>query len=944
MRIVSLESTFRKACRKHPHLKLLESQWRFDKELISKALQNIGTIFPHYSRHDASHSKQIIVNIERLLGDKISNLSATDMWLILEAAYNHDIGMVITHKQIQDMESSEFAEFVKDTATQPDNYLYEFAKKWLAEKAILPNGSAAHTFFNDYIQLIAEWYRRKHPENSAKIVNNPFYEIGLDSPRNELLPGRLFGTLASICKAHGQSFEELMELPFAEAGMATEDCHPRYVAALLRMGDLLDIDDNRFCPVMMRMSGSKLPLTSYTHFEKHQSIKHFRLNSERIEVKAVCPTPESYVVAYEWFEWLEKEYHMQSQRWHKIVPNKKLGRLPTLSSPDVSLEKPYLILDKGQKPGFKINQDEVLKLLRSTGLYTSKYESVREILQNAVDSTLLAIWIESEDVVRLLNPISDEIKDLYEKRRIKVDFKVSSSKANTLSLSVKDSGTGISKNDLKSMLQVGGSTKNKIKSRFVRDMPEWFKPSGNFGIGLQSIYLLSDSFTITTKSIFTHEAMKISFSKLKESSVVIEMLPPESVEYGATVQVDVEMLPFPARMSIPFGTEGEQLLRALNYYDFTDESTNLSGYEEISIFRSVHEFNNASPIKIESSGVVLNGGEDARYFSEKYNVVLSNVDFFDSDSTRFLTFFRGQKFEDLHTSIAMCHCHVDFYGYQASEFISYNREKILSEAKGKATADLTGSILEYVDKNFSEIPDLKKPFAAVFYFLNEVDEVKRLKYESYMLKYLVSFEKGESKTLSDVVSYISSGVIKNLKINRSHEPLKEEYSDETFVLYRGAAQTSLSLILYYISRNGMFVQETRTKQQNSHMYSFFEEDVRPIDDRYFKDVLNGEGNIFWEIGSRLLFPVWSEFRKLEISKNIPWARVIESNSHMPAYLVMPAKFGVRGDPIEYDSSESFISWVYENLKDKTIERSEITRLYIKLVEHMKLFTEARDET
>ena len=106
----SLEKHFEVACNRHPHLKLLESQWRFDQELISKALQNINTIFPHYSRHDASHSKQIIVNIERMLGDKIKFLSATDTWLILESAYNHDIGMVITQKQIEDMNSEEFEE------------------------------------------------------------------------------------------------------------------------------------------------------------------------------------------------------------------------------------------------------------------------------------------------------------------------------------------------------------------------------------------------------------------------------------------------------------------------------------------------------------------------------------------------------------------------------------------------------------------------------------------------------------------------------------------------------------------------------------------------------------------------------------------------------------------------------------------------------------------
>ena len=77
--------------KEHDQLRLLVNQWEFDKVLIPKALQNVGQLFPHYSRHDVSHSLQILVNIERLLGEDINKLSATDTWLILEAAYWHDI-------------------------------------------------------------------------------------------------------------------------------------------------------------------------------------------------------------------------------------------------------------------------------------------------------------------------------------------------------------------------------------------------------------------------------------------------------------------------------------------------------------------------------------------------------------------------------------------------------------------------------------------------------------------------------------------------------------------------------------------------------------------------------------------------------------------------------------------------------------------------------------
>ncbi|HCQ8180023.1 TPA: hypothetical protein OL931_003923, partial [Morganella morganii] len=98
-----LETLFVKKCNDHVGLKLLAAQWEFDKLLLAKALQNIQVNFSHYSRHDESHSKQILINIERMLGEKTECFTATDLWLLLEAAYSHDIGMVITQKQIYDL-------------------------------------------------------------------------------------------------------------------------------------------------------------------------------------------------------------------------------------------------------------------------------------------------------------------------------------------------------------------------------------------------------------------------------------------------------------------------------------------------------------------------------------------------------------------------------------------------------------------------------------------------------------------------------------------------------------------------------------------------------------------------------------------------------------------------------------------------------------------------
>lgn len=793
----SLEKHFEIACNRHPHLKLLESQWRFDQELISKALQNINTIFPHYSRHDASHSKQIIVNIERMLGEKIKYLSATDTWLILEAAYNHDIGMVITQKQIEDMDSSEFNDYVHALKEDKEHELHSFAKKWLKEKAVLPQKAKAHTFFHNYIQLLAEWYRRKHPLNSAKIVRSPYQEIGLDSPRNELLPNRLFRVVADICQAHGDSFDDVMKLPKAEAGMASEDCHPRYVACLIRMGDLLDVDDNRFCPVMMNMCGNQMPHLSQTHNEKHQSVRHLRLDSERIEVDSVCPNPESYEVTHDWFTWVQQEYHNQTQRWNEIVPNKELGRLPTLTTPRVDIEEPYLILEKGKKPNFKINQDAVLGILRSTGLYASKVDSIREILQNGVDSTLQRIWLEnSETVNHAKSPLDVTIQNLYRKYPININFNYK--KDDIWTLEITDHGIGIDFDTLKFMLEVGGSRKNKNKIKTINDMPKWFRPSGMFGIGLQSAYLLANKFTIISKSISNSETLKIKFNKNKGSVVIKKASKKLLADYGAKFIIDVKIKDFPERISLPFGET--EISSRLNSYDFTKSGSNLRDYEVLNIKNSITSFFLESPISSNLFNKKIN--QDICYYDEETGILISKILFGEFNFSQSNTFFRGQPFKDLNIDnfLNFFSGNLDFYGERADEFLTYNREKILVEAKRKASNKIKIAIKNYIEKQYEKIPDRDKPYAVACYAGFDFQKINPLMYSDLnKLKLIINQNEIDLKS---VIIKINNGEITDLAI----AGINEQDFSETSLLKNRCNREILELILFMITKEKIYYQ------------------------------------------------------------------------------------------------------------------------------------------
>lgn len=68
-------------------------------------------------------------------------------------------------------------------------------------------------------------------------------------------------------------------------------------------------------------------------------------------------------------------------------------------------------------------------------------------------------------------------------------------------IEISDRGTGISVEAFKRMCKVG--TSNSCSEKIQRDiqaMPDWMRPTAGFGVGLQSIFLLTDSFDIDTNT------------------------------------------------------------------------------------------------------------------------------------------------------------------------------------------------------------------------------------------------------------------------------------------------------------------------------------------------------------------------------------------------------------------------------------------------------------
>lgn len=99
-----LESVFYNLCAQDERKVRIYYEWQNNKNRYVHQTAIIAHDFPHYSVHDQEHSRTIIEAIEMFLGKwRIERLGIGNAWLLLNAAYGHDIGMVIQHQEILDL-------------------------------------------------------------------------------------------------------------------------------------------------------------------------------------------------------------------------------------------------------------------------------------------------------------------------------------------------------------------------------------------------------------------------------------------------------------------------------------------------------------------------------------------------------------------------------------------------------------------------------------------------------------------------------------------------------------------------------------------------------------------------------------------------------------------------------------------------------------------------
>jgi len=557
-----IEDHLAACCINNPEYEHLYSIWIIEKKRITQEAEKINEQYSSFSKHDATHSMMIVSCIELMLGqERIYSLTPTDAWLILMCAYKHDMGMLVNPKELRELLSRTYkhdnAKLIKGWIQSPitdiSNATYfifeqlneEDREKFYstAEKESIMS-LPAKIVSSLSILVRGEARSKHHTRMKAEILEN-IHEKTYDG----LLTITLVELVAEICNTHMIDRENIMKLDRMVKGAGRDYAHPRFIAILLRLGDLLDMDSNRFSPYIYKYSGTvKEGTDSYegiVHEIKHYSVRNICISPEAIGATAVFNI-KSIKSAFKhriqgdddehkehqierlanrakteinkwFFDYLKKDVEYFALKWHKIVPKNFPGSAPMIEKLCIRFEDntDNTIEEKDSDFKFKISTFRASKVLEGVGMYDDFRVFLRELIQNAWDATKIYIWKEFvassnikekdyKDYDAYLDKLRDEGKNVVAERAvdypIHFNIKATTEKDDTISLeiSVIDNGIGIDSETLKNMRHIGDARNSNHTE--ISKMPECIRPTSAFGIGLQAVFTVTDQFKIKSTS------------------------------------------------------------------------------------------------------------------------------------------------------------------------------------------------------------------------------------------------------------------------------------------------------------------------------------------------------------------------------------------------------------------------------------------------------------
>ena len=313
-----------------PNAKAYEGLLLLTEPDAEEALEYIKSVFPGFTSHDMGHSLRILENLYLVLSDALRDtLSASEIFCLMMAAMFHDMGMA--------------------EADAPDQSRQRDLHHLYVEKPL-------KLLMETRMASVREWRR-------------------------------LYNCILFVCQAHG------MELGvfYGHKDFYTHDSingkplRFGLLGVLLRIGDLLDLDENRTSEFIRKLYPSHFQdETSLRHHCRHEHIDRFAISPQVIDIRVLAADVEEYHIWDRWLHYL-KEDILHANTY--LMP--KLGSglaLPELKS---EIDKTEGAAFETEELRFELTDEGQIWNILAKSVYTGEFDFIRELVQNGIDAVLM---------------------------------------------------------------------------------------------------------------------------------------------------------------------------------------------------------------------------------------------------------------------------------------------------------------------------------------------------------------------------------------------------------------------------------------------------------------------------------------------------------------------------------------------------------------------------
>ncbi len=445
--------------------------------------------FPYYTRHDAHHGYNVVRRIDqvvkpRCLVNKASiSFSAPEIFLLIAAAYAHDLGMTVFPGE--------------------DEKLLESLK---IEKS---QGWETHPSLQRHL-------RAEHSRRGGTYIEENADELGVPRP--------LVSALDKMMRAHNFSIAELEKDLLVPYAAQAQEIDVRQLAVILCVADALEFSDTRVIDGVIDkilLDPSESARTSYRENMKHVCVGGSLAIREDggVLVSGTFSEEEVLGLAHRTMDEIEGWV----QGYCDVDRRSKRPRL--LVSPEPFQRNLVFTQGRFERLGVRLNKKSVIELIASNAVWQdSKSVAIRELVQNAVEACRYRAHHASQ-----ADAYAPAVTVVFDRSK--------------RSVTVIDNGCGMSERTvLNNFLTVGSS-----RSREPGYAETGYAPIARFGIGFWSVFTIAQDAYIETAEFEPWRGMpekslaaqgfgfSVSLEELKEYTVFRPVVRP----CGTTVKLQL---------------------------------------------------------------------------------------------------------------------------------------------------------------------------------------------------------------------------------------------------------------------------------------------------------------------------------------------------------------------------------------------------------------------